>query len=81
MIADDICLHHGVRYSESCNPDVIVDGTPNLRMSTLPIETRQDEAFATHSQERIMGLLGAMIPPKDKVSCLLFLLLECCPCG
>ncbi|XP_076459760.1 zinc finger ZZ-type and EF-hand domain-containing protein 1-like isoform X2 [Babylonia areolata] len=48
--------------------DVIVDGTPNLRMSTLPIETRQDEAFATHSQERIMGLLGAMIPPRDKES-------------
>ncbi|KAK7482310.1 hypothetical protein BaRGS_00026438, partial [Batillaria attramentaria] len=46
--------------------DVVVDGTPNLRMSTLPLETRQEEAFATHSQERIMGLLGAMIPPKDK---------------
>ncbi|KAL8625230.1 hypothetical protein ACOMHN_029988 [Nucella lapillus] len=56
--------------------DVIVDGTPNLRMSTLPIETRQDEAFATHSQERIMGLLGAMIPPREKdlaaESCLVF---------
>ncbi|KAK7112606.1 zinc finger ZZ-type and EF-hand domain-containing protein 1-like isoform X2 [Littorina saxatilis] len=46
--------------------DVVVDGTPNLRMSTLPMETRQEEAFATHSQERIMGLLGSMIPPKDK---------------
>ncbi|PVD39043.1 hypothetical protein C0Q70_01670 [Pomacea canaliculata] len=46
--------------------DVVVDGTPNLRMSTLPLETRQEESFATHSQERIMGLLGAMIPPKDK---------------
>lgn len=47
--------------------DVVVDGTPNLRMSTLPLETRQEESFATHSQERIMGLLGAMIPLKDKV--------------
>ena len=46
---------------------MIIDGTPNLRMSTLPVETRQDEAFATHSQERIMGLLGSMIPPKEKV--------------
>ena len=28
---------------------------------------RQEEAFAIHSQERIMGLLGAMLPADNKV--------------
>ena len=32
------------------------------------VEARQEEAFAVHSQERIMGLLGAMIPPENKVN-------------
>jgi hypothetical protein len=57
--------------------DVMLDGTPNLRMSSLPIEVRQNEAFATHSQERIMGLLGSMIPPRDKVSEREFSFTEC----
>lgn len=34
----------------------------------LCLETRQEQAFAIHSQERIMGLLGAMIPQENKVS-------------
>ena len=28
---------------------------------------RQEEEFVVHSQERIMGLLGAIIPPENKV--------------
>ena len=32
------------------------------------MESRQQEAFAIHSQERIMGLLGAMLPSDEKVS-------------
>ena len=32
------------------------------------LELRQEEAFASHAQERIMGLLGAMIPPENKVN-------------
>ncbi len=36
--------------------------------SAEAVEARQEEAFAFHSQERIMGLLGAMIPPENKVS-------------
>ncbi|XP_064597879.1 zinc finger ZZ-type and EF-hand domain-containing protein 1-like [Liolophura sinensis] len=30
------------------------------------LEVRQEEAFAIHSQERIMGLLGAMVPLVDQ---------------
>ena len=32
------------------------------------LESRQQRAFAVHSQERIMGLLGAMIPPENQAS-------------
>ena len=32
------------------------------------VETRQEEAFSIHSQERFMGLLGAMIPHDANVS-------------
>lgn len=38
-----------------------------LKKGERAIETRQEEAFAIHSQERIMGLLGAMIPQDYKV--------------
>ena len=31
------------------------------------IQSKQEEAFAIHTQERIMGLLGAMIPREEKV--------------
>ena len=31
-------------------------------------QQRREEAFAVHSQERIMGLLAAMIPPIDKAT-------------
>ena len=31
-------------------------------------QQRREEAFAVHSQERIMGLLAAMIPPIDKAA-------------
>lgn len=35
--------------------------------SEKQLEERQEEAFAIHSQERIMGLLGAMVPLVDQV--------------
>lgn len=35
--------------------------------SLQAIESRQMEAFAIHTQERIMGLLGAMIPRDNSV--------------
>lgn len=38
--------------------------------SLQAIESRQMEAFAIHTQERIMGLLGAMIPRDNMVSLL-----------
>ncbi|KAL3875978.1 hypothetical protein ACJMK2_033871 [Sinanodonta woodiana] len=44
-------------------PDDAEDSSKNLlNGSERSLETRQEEAFAIHSQERIMGLLGAMIP-------------------
>ena len=35
--------------------------------STSSVQARQCEAFGAHSQERIMGLLGAMIPAENQV--------------
>lgn len=35
--------------------------------SAESIKARQEEAFAMHSQERVLGLLGAMIPAENKV--------------
>ncbi|KAK3091739.1 hypothetical protein FSP39_022268 [Pinctada imbricata] len=32
------------------------------------IQSKQEEAFAIHTQERIMGLLGAMIPREEKIT-------------
>ena len=40
--------------------------------SPAAMEARQEEAFAVHTQERIMGLLGAMLPSKDKVAIVSF---------
>ncbi|XP_041364980.1 zinc finger ZZ-type and EF-hand domain-containing protein 1-like [Gigantopelta aegis] len=37
-----------------------------LDKKSQTLESRQEEAFAIHSQERIMGLLGAMIPIDHK---------------
>jgi hypothetical protein len=39
----------------------IVDESPESQMLRL------EEAFSIHSQERILGLLGAMIPPENHV--------------
>ncbi|XP_050394804.1 zinc finger ZZ-type and EF-hand domain-containing protein 1 [Patella vulgata] len=49
-------------------PDDADDGSKHLlQEGTENLETRQEEAFAFHSQERIMGLLGAMIPLENKI--------------
>lgn len=32
----------------------------------MPLEKRRERRFAMHSQERIMGLLGAVMPHNDK---------------
>ncbi|XP_071105472.1 zinc finger ZZ-type and EF-hand domain-containing protein 1-like isoform X1 [Haliotis cracherodii] len=50
-------------------PDDADDGSKRLlQEEPRPLESRQEEAFAIHSQERIMGLLGAMIPSENKES-------------
>ena len=47
----------------------IVDSNKNLVLGVeQSLECRQEEAFSIHSQERIMGLLGAMIPHDANVS-------------
>ena len=43
------------------------DEALNEEESIERVMKRQKEAFAIHSQERIMGLLGAIIPPENKV--------------
>lgn len=49
-------------------PDDAEDSTKEvLQGGLLCLETRQEQAFAIHSQERIMGLLGAMIPQDHKI--------------
>ena len=42
-----------------------VNSNPDGSLESL--RQQQEEAFAIHSQERIMGLLGAMIPVENKV--------------
>jgi sulfur carrier protein ThiS len=46
---------------------LILDGSKDILQEGRSLEQRQEEAFAIHSQERIMGLLGAMIPKDSKV--------------
>ena len=51
-------------------PDDAEDGSKDILQEGRSLEQRQEEAFAIHSQERIMGLLGAMIPKDSKTSLL-----------
>ena len=45
----------------------IISEKPVSLYENRSIESRQEEAFSIHSQERIMGLLGAMIPHDTNV--------------
>ncbi|KAL5009613.1 hypothetical protein ScPMuIL_011918 [Solemya velum] len=48
-------------------PDDAEDSSKRrLEYGHQTFEKRQEEAFALHSQERVMGLLGAMLPQEDK---------------
>ncbi|CAC5406051.1 unnamed protein product [Mytilus coruscus] len=47
-------------------PDDAEDGSKDILQEGRSLEQRQEEAFAIHSQERVMGLLGAMIPADSK---------------
>ena len=53
-----VCKMSGLLFAESAEENDTPEG----------LVQRQQEAFAVHSQERIMGLLGAMVPPENKVS-------------
>lgn len=46
---------------------IVLDGSKDILQEGRSLEQRQEEAFAIHSQERVMGLLGAMIPADSKV--------------
>ena len=45
---------------------LILDGNKAILQEGRLLQ-QQEEAFAIHSQERIMGLLGLMIPKDSKV--------------
>ena len=46
---------------------LILDGSKAILQEGGLLEQQQEEAFAIHSQQRIMGLLGLMIPKDSKV--------------
>ena len=63
-------LHnHCIQLAIDCLMKVNVNDDPLADVESEEYkQERREEAFAVHSQERIMGLLAAMIPPIDKAA-------------
>ncbi|XP_059146557.1 zinc finger ZZ-type and EF-hand domain-containing protein 1-like isoform X2 [Physella acuta] len=59
-----------IMQATACLNHVIAEGEVEA-MKEMPLEKRREQTFAIHSQERIMGLLGAVMPhhePRDNVT-------------